>query len=89
MYVGSTYKYLHDFRKPVESATIEIATAIENHRSLKLLQTRQDRTPHRLHQTDLERRAPSPQLGFRRGVGVGREERGVEREKQEGQEGAR
>ena len=39
MYVESTYKYLHDVRTPVASATIEIATAIENRRSLKL-QTR-------------------------------------------------
>ena len=37
MYVESTYKYLHDFRKPVESAMIEIATVIKNHRSLKPL----------------------------------------------------
>ena len=39
MYVESIHKYLHDVRTLVESATIEIATAIENRRSLKL-QTR-------------------------------------------------
>ena len=37
MYVESTYKYLHNFRTSMESATIKIT--IENHQSLKLLQT--------------------------------------------------
>jgi hypothetical protein len=41
MYIKSIYKYLHDFIMPVESATIEIAIAIENGWSLKLRQTRQ------------------------------------------------
>ena len=38
MYVESIYKNLHDFRKLGESAMIEIAIVIENHRSFKLLQ---------------------------------------------------
>jgi hypothetical protein len=37
----STFEYLHDFRMPVESATIEIAIAIKNDQSLKLHQTQQ------------------------------------------------
>ena len=38
MYVERVYKYLHDFRMPVENATIEITIAIENGWSLKLHQ---------------------------------------------------
>jgi hypothetical protein len=38
MYVGSIYKYLHEFRSSAESAMIEIAIAIKNGRSLKLSQ---------------------------------------------------
>ena len=41
MYIESLYKYLHKFRRPAESAMMEIAIAIENGRSLKLSQTRQ------------------------------------------------
>ena len=41
MYVGSIYKYLHEFRCPAESAMIEITIGIENGRSLKLNQTQQ------------------------------------------------
>jgi hypothetical protein len=39
MYMKRMFEYLHDFRMPVESATIEIAIAIENDQSLKLHQT--------------------------------------------------
>ena len=44
MYVKSTFKYLHNFRMPVESATIEIVIVIKNGRSLKLRQMRQVNT---------------------------------------------
>jgi hypothetical protein len=41
MYVESTFKYLHDFRMLVESATIKLAITIENGQSLKLHQRQQ------------------------------------------------
>ena len=39
MYVQNIYTILHDFRRPVESATIEIEITIGNDRNLKLRQT--------------------------------------------------
>ena len=39
MYVKNIYAILHDFRRPVESATIEIEITIGNDRNLKLRQT--------------------------------------------------
>ena len=41
MYVKNIYAILHDFRRPVESATIEIEITIGNDRNLKLRRTRQ------------------------------------------------
>ena len=36
----NAYNYFHDFKKPVEYATIKFENSIENGRSLKLRQTR-------------------------------------------------
>src|ERR1700729_4286303 len=41
MYVKNIYTILHDFRRPVESATIKIEITIGNDQNLKLHQTRQ------------------------------------------------
>jgi len=38
MYVSSTYKYLHNFRKPVENTVLKIRIVIKNGWSLKLRQ---------------------------------------------------
>jgi hypothetical protein len=44
MYVRNIYNYFHDFRRPVEYATMEINIVIENGQSLKL---------HQMHQFDV------------------------------------
>ena len=41
VYLASAHNYFHDFRYPLECAIIKITCTIENHRSLKLRQTRQ------------------------------------------------
>jgi hypothetical protein len=42
IYMECIDDYFHNFRMPISRATVEIAILIENDRSLKLCQTRQD-----------------------------------------------
>ena len=69
MYVKNTYTILHDFRRPVESATIKIEITIGNDQNLKLHPTRQANVLS--SSTSTVRNGPqtrdSPPMGLREG----------------------
>jgi hypothetical protein len=85
MYIEGLYNYLRDFRGPVKCAMIKSKVGgVSN-------SAKRDKHVHfnfDCNRIDCEQGTPSPQMGFKEGVGVIREGRGKGRAKQERQEGS-